>query len=69
MAIPFNRGLSRSANLSDKAAMNPLLRIFAVGSLLMVAQAFAAEAFEGKVALTITDAKGRPSNMNYSMKA
>ncbi len=48
--------------------MNPLLRIFAVGSLLMAAHAFAADAFEGKVSLAITGDKGKPMNMNYSMK-
>jgi hypothetical protein len=68
VAILFNRGLSRSANLSEKAPMNLLLRIFAVGSMLVAAHSFAANAFEGKVTLAITGEKGKPMDLNYSMK-
>jgi hypothetical protein len=48
--------------------MNLLLRLFAVGSLLTAAHTFAASAFEGKVTLTITGEKGRPVDMNFTMK-
>ena len=48
--------------------MNPLLRFFAVGSLLVAAHSFAADAFEGKVTLAINGDKGKPMNLNYAMK-
>ena len=49
--------------------MNLLLRILTVGSLLVATHAFAADAFEGKVSLTISSgSNGKPMNMNYSMK-
>jgi Domain of unknown function (DUF4412) len=48
--------------------MNLLLRFFAVGSMLVAAHSFAASAFEGKVTLAITGEKGKPMNLNYSMK-
>jgi hypothetical protein len=49
--------------------MNPLLRLFAVGTLLLTAvSSFAADGFQGKVTLAITDGKGRTHDMNYSIK-
>jgi hypothetical protein len=50
--------------------MNLLLRILAVGSLLTAAHSFAADAFEGKVSLAITESKGRGKTqvMDYTMK-
>ena len=48
--------------------MNLLSRILAVGSMLLAVHAFAADAFEGKVALAITPEKGKPMTLNYAMK-
>ncbi|HEY4248032.1 MAG TPA: DUF4412 domain-containing protein [Lacunisphaera sp.] len=48
--------------------MNLLTRIFAVGSMLVASHVFAAGAFEGKVTLTMTGEKGKPVDLNYSMK-
>lgn len=48
--------------------MNPLLRFFAAGSLLVAASAYAADAFQGKVSLAITAAKGKAQTLNYSIK-
>lgn len=49
--------------------MKPLLRLFAVGTLLLTAvSSFAAGAFQGKVTQTITDGKGRSHDLNYSIK-
>jgi len=49
--------------------MNPLLRLLAVGTLLLTAaSSFAADSFQGKVTLAITDNKGRSHDLNYSMK-
>lgn len=49
--------------------MNLLTRIFAVGSMLVASHLFGAGAFEGKVTLTMTGDKGKPMDMNYSMKS
>ncbi|HWA28325.1 MAG TPA: DUF4412 domain-containing protein [Lacunisphaera sp.] len=48
--------------------MNPLLRLFAVGALLTTSVSFAADAFQGKVSLAITAAKGKTQTLNYSIK-
>lgn len=48
--------------------MKLLSRILAVGALLTAVQVFAAGTFEGKVSLAITGNKGRPMNMDYSLK-
>jgi hypothetical protein len=48
--------------------MNLPTRIFAVGSMLVASHLFAAGAFEGKVTLTMTGDRGKPMDMNYSMK-
>jgi len=48
--------------------MNSLSRIFVLGGLLVAAHAFAADAFEGKVAFAITPEKGKPMTMNCAMK-
>src|SRR4051812_40450275 len=48
--------------------MNFLSRIFVMGGLLVAAHTFAADAFEGKVALAITPEKGKPMTLNYAMK-
>ncbi len=49
-------------------AMNPLLRLFAVGALLTATLSHAASAFEGKVSLAITAGKGKPQVLDYSIK-
>jgi hypothetical protein len=67
VAIQFNR-LESAHQSVTQIRMNLLSRIFVVGSLLTAAHAFAASAFEGKVSLLITPEKGKPMNMNYSMK-
>lgn len=48
--------------------MNPLLRLFVTGSLLVAATCFAADSFEGKVSLAMTANKGKPQVLNYSIK-
>ena len=49
--------------------MNPLLRLLAVGTLLLTAvSSFAAGSFQGKVTLSISDKKGRAHDLNYSIK-
>jgi hypothetical protein len=49
--------------------MKPLLRVFAVGSLLLATTvSFAASAFEGKVTLAMTSGKGKTQDLNYSIK-
>ncbi len=48
--------------------MKLLTRLLAVGALLTAVQAFAAGTFEGKVSLAITANKGRPMNLDYSLK-
>jgi Domain of unknown function (DUF4412) len=48
--------------------MNLLSRLLAVGCLLTSAHAFAADAFEGKVTLTMTNEKGRSQALDYTMK-
>jgi hypothetical protein len=48
--------------------MNPLFRLFAVGSLLAASLSYAADAFEGKVSLALTMPKGKTQNLDYSMK-
>src|SRR6187200_1488747 len=50
--------------------MKPLLRILAVGTLVLTAiSSYAADAFEGKITLAMTgDKKGRSQNMDYSIK-
>jgi hypothetical protein len=48
--------------------MNPLLRVFAAGSLLVATTAFAADAFEGQVSFTMNTGKGRTQEMDYTMK-
>jgi hypothetical protein len=48
--------------------MKLLSRLLAVGALLTAVQVFAAGTFEGKVSLAITGNKGRPMNMDYSLK-
>lgn len=48
--------------------MNLLLRSLAVGCLLTAVHTFAAEAFEGKVTLTVTSEKGKTQDLNYTMK-
>lgn len=49
--------------------MNPLLRLLAVGTLLLTSTtAFAAASFEGKVTLAMTAEKGRTQDLNYSIK-
>jgi hypothetical protein len=48
--------------------MNLLLRFLAVSCLLTAAHSFAADAFEGKVTLTLTNEKGRSQAMDYTMK-
>jgi hypothetical protein len=48
--------------------MNLLTRLLAVGALLTAVQTFAAGTFEGKVSLAITANKGRPMNLDYSLK-
>jgi hypothetical protein len=48
--------------------MNPLLRLLAVGCLLTSVHALAADAFEGKVSLAITNEKGRTQQLDYTMK-
>ena len=48
--------------------MNLLLRLLAVGTLLTASASFAADAFQGKVSLAITAAKGKAQTLNYSIK-
>jgi len=48
--------------------MNLLRRLLVVGTLLTAAASFAADAFQGKVSLAITAAKGKPQTLNYSIK-
>jgi PHD/YefM family antitoxin component YafN of YafNO toxin-antitoxin module len=49
--------------------MNPLLRLFAVGSVLLTAvSSFAAGGFEGKVTQLMTPEKGKAHEINYSIK-
>jgi len=48
--------------------MKYLLRLLAACSLLAAANAFAADAFQGKVSLAITTSKGRSQTLNYSIK-
>lgn len=48
--------------------MNLFLRLITVGSLLTASAGFAADAFQGKVSLAITAAKGRAQTLNYSIK-
>ena len=48
--------------------MKLLTRLLAVGALLTAVQTFAAGTFEGKVSLAITANKGRPMNLDYSLK-
>ena len=48
--------------------MKLLFRFLAVGTLLTAGQAFAAGTFEGKVSLAMTAEKGRPMNLDYSIK-
>ncbi len=48
--------------------MKFLFRLLAVSALLTSVQTFAAGTFEGKVSLAITANKGRPMNMDYSLK-
>ena len=48
--------------------MKLLTRLLAVGALLTAVQTFAAGTFEGKVSLAITASKGRPMNLDYSLK-
>ena len=48
--------------------MNLLLRLLAVGTLLTASASFAVDAFQGKVSLAITDAKGKSQPLNYSIK-
>lgn len=48
--------------------MNLFLRLITVGSLLTASAGFAADAFQGKVSLAITAAKGRAQALNYSIK-
>jgi hypothetical protein len=46
--------------------MKLLSRVFAVSALLAAVQSFAA--FEGKISLALTAERGRPMNMDYSLK-
>lgn len=48
--------------------MNPLLRLFAVATLVTASLGHAADAFEGKVSLAITSGKGKSMVMDYSIK-
>ena len=48
--------------------MNLLLRLLAVGTLLVASICSAANAFEGKVSLTMTAGKGKPMALDYSIK-
>ena len=48
--------------------MNSLSRFLAVGVLLTAVHTFAAGSFEGKVSLAMTAEKGRPMNLDYSIK-
>lgn len=48
--------------------MNLLLRFLAVGTLLIASVCSAADAFEGKVSLTMTAGKGKPMTLDYSIK-
>ena len=48
--------------------MKLLTRLLAVGALLTAVQTFAAGTVEGKVSLAITANKGRPMNLDYSLK-
>ncbi len=48
--------------------MNTLSRFLAVGALLTAVQTFAAGVFEGKGSLAMTAEKGRPMNLDYSIK-
>lgn len=66
--MPFNAGLNRAPEPLGCPPMNPLFRLLAVGTLLTAAQSLAADAFEGKVSLTMTTEKGRAMTMDYSMK-
>lgn len=47
--------------------MNPLLRLFTVGTLLTASLAYAA-GFEGKVTLAMTAGKGKTQELDYSMQ-
>jgi hypothetical protein len=47
--------------------MKLLFRLLALGSLFTASLGFAA-AFEGKVSLALTSGKGKPQNMNYSIR-
>lgn len=50
--------------------MKPLLRLLAVGTLLLAAvSSSAATAFQGKVTMAITSEKGKTQDLNYSIKA
>lgn len=48
--------------------MNLLSRLFAMGSMLLAVHAFAADAFEGKVVLTMSTDKGKQTDMSYTLK-
>ncbi len=48
--------------------MKLLSRLLAVGALLTAVQTFAADAFEGKVSLTMTADKGKAMTLDYSIK-
>lgn len=50
--------------------MKPLLRLFAVSTLVLAAlSSYAADAFEGKISLAMSgDKKGRSQNLDYSIK-
>ncbi len=48
--------------------MKLLFRLLAVGSLLTASLGFAADAFEGKVSFALTSGKGKPQDMNYSIR-
>jgi hypothetical protein len=48
--------------------MKPLFRIFAAVCLLAAASTSAAEAFEGKVTMTVSTGKGESHDINYSIK-
>jgi len=66
--MPFNHGLKPGRRPLICPAMNLLLRILAAGTLLAATHAFAIEAFEGKVTLTLTSDKGRVQDIDYAMK-
>lgn len=71
LAMSFNPRLeSTSALASVPLTMKPLLRFFAVSTLLLTAvSSYAASSFEGKISLAIsTDKKGKTQAMDYSIK-